>query len=340
MHPRSVERAKSPRSKRASGQSTLPGEDDADGVVAARRDEEPIVEPESRFFNRELSALDYNARILACAEEARRPALERARFLAICSRNLDEFFQIRVSGLREQVGAGVSGTSPDGMSPREQIDAIRARAQELVATQTQLFEHDVKPLLHAGGVRIADWEDLKESHRDELRRVFEERIFPVLTPLAVDPAHPFPYISDLSLNLAVVVRDPGSAMRRFARVKVPPLLPRFLKLSGGRRFVPIEQVIAAHLERLFPGMDDRRAARVPGDTRRRRGGRGRRGGRPARSRWSRCYVTGSARPRRSGSRSRARCRSRLRSMLLRELDLTASDLYAIDGLLTSAISGR
>jgi polyphosphate kinase len=226
----------------------------ATGGDVAGDDEPPVVEPASRFFNRELSTLEYNARVLACAGEERRPALERARFLAIFSRNLDEFFQIRVSGLREQLGAGVSGTSPDGMSPREQIDAIRARAQELVADQMRLYEREVKPLLHAGGVRITDWEDLKESQRQQLQQVFEERIFPVLTPLGVDPAHPFPYISDLSLNLAVVVRDPGSGVRRFARVKVPPLLPRFLKLSGGRRFVPIEQLIAANLDRLFPGM--------------------------------------------------------------------------------------
>jgi polyphosphate kinase len=216
---------------------------------------EQAVEAESRFFNRELSWLDYNARVLACAEDAWRPPLDRARFLAIFSRNLDEFFQIRVSGLREQAAAGVSGTSPDGMSPREQLAAIRVRAQELVARQTQVFEREVKPRLHAGGIRIVDWGDLKGPQRLELQHVFEERIFPVLTPLAVDPAHPFPYISDLSLNLAVVVRDREAGTRRFARVKVPPLLPRFLKVSGGRKFVPVEQVIAANLDRLFPGME-------------------------------------------------------------------------------------
>ena len=332
MRPRSVEKSKPPRSKRARGQSIRPGECAAVGVAAAGRDEEPIVEPESRFFNRELSALDYIARILACAGEARRPALERARFLAICSRNLDEFFQIRVSGLREQVGADLSGTSPDGMSPRAQIDAIRARAQELVATQMQLFEHDVKPLLHAGGVRITAWEDLKESHRHELQRVFEDQIFPVLTPLAVDPAHPFPYISDLSLNLAVVVRDPGNAMRRFARVKVPPLLPRFLKLSGGRRFVPIEHVIAAHLERLFPSMAivEHHAFRVTRD---------------ADVEVEVDEADDLLLTLESLLRDRQRApkavrlevastmSTRLRSLLLRELQLTASDLYAIDGLL-------
>ena len=281
-------------------------------------------------MNRELSALDYNARVLACAGEARRPPLERARFLAIFSRNLDEFFQIRVSGLREQLRAGVPGTSPDGMSPRDQIDAIRERAQQLVATQMQLFEHDVKPVLHAGGVRITDWEDLKEAQRQELRRVFDERIFPVLTPLAVDPAHPFPYISDLSLNLAVVVRDPSSTTRRFARVKVPPLLPRFLKLSGGRRFVLIEQVIAAHLDRLFPGMTivEHNAFRVTRDA----------DVEVEVDEADDLLVTLESLlrdPERAPKAVRLEVASsmshRLRSMLLRELHLAASDLYPIDG---------
>ena len=276
--------------------------------------------------------LEYNARILACAEDESRSPLERARFLAILGRNLDEFFQIRVSGLREQLAAGVRGTSPDGMSPREQLDAIRARAQELVARQTHVFEKRVLPQLHADGVRITDWADLKKAQREELRKVFEERVFPVLTPLAVDPAHPFPYISDLSLNLAVVVRDPETGVRRFARVKVPPLLPRFVKLSGGRRFVPLEQVIAAHLERLFPGMKivARHPFRVTRDAdvdvevdeaddlletlesllrRRKRAPEA-----------VRLEVTASM-------------PQRLRSILLRELRLTSSDLYVIDGLL-------
>jgi polyphosphate kinase len=276
--------------------------------------------------------LEYNSRILACAEDESRSPLERARFLAILGRNLDEFFQIRVSGLREQLAAGVRGTSPDGMSPREQLDAIRARAQELVARQTHLFEKRVLPQLHADGVRITDWADLKKAQREELRKVFEERVFPVLTPLAVDPAHPFPYISDLSLNLAVVVRDPETGVRRFARVKVPPLLPRFVKLSGGRRFVPLEQVIAAHLERLFPGMKivARHPFRVTRDAdvevevdeaddlletlesllrRRKRAPEA-----------VRLEVTASM-------------PQRLRSILLRELRLTSSDLYVIDGLL-------
>jgi polyphosphate kinase len=254
MSPQSTGKGLSDKAKRKA-KSRGPGRDSAvNGAKAPGGDDGPAVEPASRFFNRELSTLEYNARVLACAEDTRRPALERARFLAIFSRNLDEFFQIRVSGVREQIDAGVAGTSPDGMSPREQLDAIRTRAQELVARQVQIFDHDVEPLLSAAGIQITDWDDLKGAQHRELEQVFEERIFPVLTPLAVDPSHPFPYISDLSLNLAVVVRDRDSGVRRFARVKVPPLLPRFLKLSGGRKFVLVEQVIAAHLERLFPGM--------------------------------------------------------------------------------------
>jgi polyphosphate kinase len=299
---------------------------------AEGRNAEPHVEAASRFLNRELSALDYFARILACAEDESRTAVERARFLAILGRNLDEFFQIRVSGLREQLFAGVPGTSPDGMSPQEQLDSIRARAQELVARQTQVFEKHVRPNLHTEGVRITDWADLKKAQREELQGIFEERVFPVLTPLSVDPAHPFPYISDLSLNLAVVVRDPDTGVRRFARVKVPPVLPRFLRLSGGRRFVPLEQVIAAHLGRLFPGMKivERHPFRVTRDAdveievdeaddllatlesllR----------GRKRAPEAVRLEVTTSMPP-------------RLRKMLLRELLLTPSDLYVIDGLL-------
>jgi polyphosphate kinase len=210
--------------------------------------------PEARYNNRELSWLDFNERVLALAEDKARPTFERAMFLAIFSRNLDEFFQIRVSGLREQAGAGIHGTSADGRSPSDQLAAIRERVQELVARQTEIFEHEIRQRLGAGGVQIVDWGDLKKNQREALRAIFDERVYPVLTPLAVDPAHPFPYISDLSLNLAVVVRDQRNGGRRFARVKAPPLLPRFLKVPGSRRFVPLEQVIAANLDRLFPGM--------------------------------------------------------------------------------------
>src|SRR3954471_15900574 len=190
MSPQSANEPKPAKAKQNGKRRASVGGEAAANGRAAGACVEPALEPESRFLNRELSVLDYNERVLACAEESRRPALERARFLAIFSRNLDEFFQIRVSGLREQLDAGVSGTSPDGMSPREQLEAIRARARELVAKQMHLFEHDVKPLLHAGGVRITEWVHLNKSERHELQQVFDERIFPVLTPLAVDPAHP------------------------------------------------------------------------------------------------------------------------------------------------------
>jgi polyphosphate kinase len=231
--------------EKAQGATELVAEEEA-----ARERDTPFG---SRFLNRELSWLDFNERILAFAEDESRPALERAKFLAIFSRNLDEFFQIRVSGLREQAMAGVPG-SPDGMSPREQLDAIRDRVQELVSRQDRIFERDVRLQLKKGGVQIVDWHDLKKTQQEGLRKVFDERVFSVLTPLAVDPAHPFPYISDLSLNLAVVVEDRKTGVRRFARVKVPPLLPRFLKVPGGRQLVPLGQVIAAHLDWLFPSM--------------------------------------------------------------------------------------
>jgi polyphosphate kinase len=331
MSPQSVEKSKPRQATRgAEARANVPVDAassptavDADGATADSR---------PRFFNRELSALDYHERVLACAADAHRPALQRAQFLAIFSRNLDEFFQIRVSGLREQVTAGVAGTSPDGMSPRDQIDAIRARAQELVARQNEVFEREVKPRLHAGGIRITDWSALKAPHRRELQHVFEERIFPVLTPLAVDPAHPFPYISDLSLNLAVVVRDPDTGVRRFARVKVPPLLPRFLKLSGSTKYVLIEQVIAANLDRLFPGMKivEHHPFRVTRDA----------DFEVEVDEADDLLVTVESLLRdrqRTPEAVRLEVASsmsqRLRSMLLRELRLAPSDLYVIEGLL-------
>ena len=211
------------------------------------------LEPAARYLNREMSRLEFCGRVLALAENESQPLLERVKFLAIVSQNLDEFFQIRVAGLKEQAAAGLATTSPDGLSPRDQLDAIRIYAEEVSARSSRTFA-TLKPRLASAGIRIVGWEELKPGHRKELRDAFESRIFPVLTPLAVDPAHPFPYISNLSMNLAVVARDPETRQQRFARVKVPAVLPRFLKLSGSRRFIPIEQVIAAHLDLLFPGM--------------------------------------------------------------------------------------
>jgi polyphosphate kinase len=210
---------------------------------------------ESRFVNREISWLDFNARVLALAEEASAPLLERAKFLAIFCQNLDEFFQIRVSGLQEQQAAGVVTTTPDGMTPVEQLQAIRLSTETLMDGVERVFSQELIPGLEKEHIRLPGWDDLSDTDHGYLRSVFQERIFPVLTPLSVDPAHPFPYISSLSLNVAAIVRDPMTGVRRFARVKVPPLLPRFVVMPDGERFVPAEQVIARHLDLLFPGME-------------------------------------------------------------------------------------
>ncbi len=209
----------------------------------------------ARYLNRELSMLEFQARVLALAEDPTVPLLERAKFLAIFSGNVDEFFQVRVAGIKEQLAVGAKSTSDDGLDQVQQLRAIRARVEELVARQATAFTKEISPALQEAGVAFTAWSDLEPEAQDQLTRVFEDRIFPVLTPLAVDPAHPFPYISNLSLNLAVSVRDRASGEERFARVKVPPLLPRFVTVPDSARYVPLEQVIAAHLDALFPGMD-------------------------------------------------------------------------------------
>jgi len=208
-----------------------------------------------RYLNRELSWLEFNARVLALAEDESLPLLERAKFMAIVSRNLDEFFQVRVAGLKEQVIGGVLQRSADGMTAPEQLRAIRERVTAMMARQSRCFGGDLAPRLERAGVRIADWSSLRDAERGQLTAVFESRIYPVLTPLAVDPAHPFPYISNLSLNLAVVVADRQTGESHVARVKVPPLLQRFVPVGDGERFVPLEQLIAAHLHTLFAGME-------------------------------------------------------------------------------------
>ncbi len=208
-----------------------------------------------RFSNRELSWLDFGARLLDLAEDSRVALLERVKFLAIFSEGLDEFFQVRVAGLKDQVDAGLRNRFPDGMRPAEVLRALRVRARELVARQSQVFLTKIVPELASAGIRLSDWESLGDEDREHLSGVFRRDIHPVLTPLAVDPGHPFPYISNLSLNLAVRVRDPVTREERFARVKVPPLLGRFVVLPDGERFVPLEQVIAAHLDLLFPEME-------------------------------------------------------------------------------------
>ena len=208
-----------------------------------------------RYRNRELSWLDFNARVLALAEDPRNPLLERAKFLAIFGQNLDEFFQVRVAGLKDQVAAGVGGSSPDGRTSAQQLLDIRDRLDELLPRMQATFLDRLTPALADAGIRMSSWADLDEEDEKFLVETFEQRIFPVLTPLAVDPGHPFPYISNLSLNLAVIVRDTDADVRRFARVKVPSLLPRFVVLPDGERYVPLEQVMAAHLDQLFPGME-------------------------------------------------------------------------------------
>jgi len=215
--------------------------------------EEPVDAP--RYINRELSWLDFNERVLALGADEDVPLLERAKFLAIFSENLDEFFQVRVAGLKEQVSAGIGATSPDGRTPGQQLLEVRERVERLVERQQQLFLDGVAPALAANGIRLSSWGELDDDDEKFMVETFEQRIFPVLTPLAVDPGHPFPYISNLSLNLAVLLRDPVTNERRFARVKVPDLLPRFVVMPDGERFVPLEQVIAAHLGQLFPGME-------------------------------------------------------------------------------------
>jgi polyphosphate kinase len=210
---------------------------------------------ESRFFNRELSLLDFQERVLALAENPNTPLLERVKFVAIVSSNLDEFFQVRAAGLREHEAAGLLRTSADGMTATEQLRAIAERCHVLIDRKERLFIKEILPALAEHDIRLADWSELAAADRAELVEMFESEIYPMLTPLAVDPSHPFPFISNLSLNLAVLVRNPKTGANQFARVKVPPLLPRFIVLSDGTRFVPVEQVIAAHIDRLFPGME-------------------------------------------------------------------------------------
>jgi len=201
---------------------------------------------------RELSWLEFNARVLYEAEDERNPLLERVRFLSIFASNLDEFFQVRVAGLKQQVAAGHSKPTPDGLSATEKLDRIRGRVLQLQAQHSDCYARILPELLDAG-IRILPLEDRPERQL-ELRQRYMDEIFPVLTPLAVDPSHPFPYISDLSLSLAVTVREPVAGERRFAREKVPPVLPRMFEVAP-RTYVLLERVIAANLDVLFPGME-------------------------------------------------------------------------------------
>ncbi|HJU73152.1 MAG TPA: polyphosphate kinase 1 [Gemmatimonadaceae bacterium] len=206
------------------------------------------------YLNRELSWLEFNARVLHEAEDPRTPLLERLKFLSIFSTNLDEFYMVRVAGLRRQVAAGVLQTSADGMSAQAQLDAIEVRVRELVARQQRTLFAEVLPALAERGVKLVRYHELPAEDRVGIDAFFEREVFPVLTPLAVDPGHPFPYISNLSLSLAVAINDPEWDGARFARVKVPKSLPRWVPTSTPNVFVPLEDVIGAHLGELFQGM--------------------------------------------------------------------------------------
>jgi len=222
--------------------------------------------PDDRYLNRELSWLDFNARVLALAADNSLPLLERAKFLAIFSSNLDEFYMVRVAGLKRRDEMGLSVRSADGLTPREQLARIGEQTQRIATRHARVFLDSVRPALAEEGILIVTWADLDQRERDQLSTYFNEQVFPVLTPLAVDPAHPFPFVSGLSLNLAVTVRQPEDGAQHFARVKVPNNVDRFVELERGGgaegsegqtivRYLPLEELIAAFLPVLFPGMD-------------------------------------------------------------------------------------
>ncbi|HLZ36758.1 MAG TPA: polyphosphate kinase 1, partial [Mycobacteriales bacterium] len=209
--------------------------------------------PEDRFLDRETSWLAFNKRVLELAQDPELPLLERARFLAIFATNLDEFFMVRVAGLKRRIATRVAVRAASGLLPREVLSRVAQTTRTLTAEHAACFRDEVLPALAKEGIEIVRWDELSGEEQGQLHALFREQIFPVLTPLAVDPAHPFPYISGLSLNLAVVVSNPVTGDRHFARVKVPPVLPRFLNTAESR-YVPLEDLIAAHLDQLFPGM--------------------------------------------------------------------------------------
>ena len=219
------------------------------------RAEAALLTDDARLLNRELSWLDYNARVLARASDPALPLLERSRSCAYFSSNLDEFFQVRVAGLMGQEEAGLLVRSPDGRTAPETLAAIREKTLELTAAQAKLWKRELRPALADAGVIVGEVEDCNRKELDELEQRFERDIFPILTPLAVGPGQPFPYISPLSLSLGIFVRDPDSGEERFARVKVPELLPRFFSIGTRGLFLPLERVIRHFLPRLFPGME-------------------------------------------------------------------------------------
>jgi polyphosphate kinase len=231
----------------------------ADKLVEELEELEPVPDrtperPDDRFLDRESSWIDYSERVLALATDPEQPLLERVRFAAIFAGNLDEFFMVRVAGLRRRIATGITVASPSGLTPREQLELIARRAHDQVDRHARLFREELAPALRAEGICLLRYDELTAEELKQVDEMFEQRVYPVLTPLAVDPAHPFPYISGLSLNLAVLLRDRDSGREHFARVKVPPLLPRFVGV-GDTRFVRLEDVIAAHLPELFPGLE-------------------------------------------------------------------------------------
>lgn len=224
------------------------------GTMAARPPAMLQPLPDDRFLDREVSWLAFNQRVLELSQDEDLPVLDRAKFLAIFASNLDEFFMVRVAGLKRRIATGIAVRAASGFTPREVLENIWAHAYELELEQARLFHHEVLPALEQEGIQLLRWDELTPVEKETIQEFFTTKVFPVLTPLAVDPSHPFPYISGLSLNLAVVVRNPTTGNELFARVKVPPLLPRFVEV-GPARFVPLEDVIAAHLDALFPGME-------------------------------------------------------------------------------------
>ncbi|HEX8492140.1 MAG TPA: polyphosphate kinase 1 [Pyrinomonadaceae bacterium] len=302
-------------------------------------------DPHSLFFNRELSMLEFFRRVLEEALDETQPLLERLKFLSIFSSNLDEFFMIRVSGLKETFEGEVTKLSPDGRTPGEQLKEIRTRLLPLLDAQVRCFKEDIVPALAAAGIRIAPYESLSESEQDSLKEFFMRKVFPVLTPQAVDPGHPFPYISGLSLNLGLMVGPvrshgitqslAGSPEPRFARIKVPPLVPRLIPIAGEEsKFVLLEELIGANLDALFPRMhpDKCYAFRVTRDA-------------DVEMREDEAVdllqkMEQTVRQRRFGSPVRLEVSQHmpeeLVNYLTNELNLTAADVYQIEGPLDAA----
>jgi len=210
--------------------------------------------PDNRFLDRELSWIAFNARVLELVRDESIPLLERVRFLAIFASNLDEFFMVRIAGLKRRIAAGVAVPSASGFSPRDVLASSLETSTQLMEQHAKAFHSEILPALAGVGIHLLHWSSLSPSEQAAISAQYRERVFPVLTPLAVDPAHPFPYISGLSLNLALLMRNPDTGKDHFARVKVPPIINRWMEADAGR-FVPIEEVIAAHLDLLFPGME-------------------------------------------------------------------------------------